>query len=138
MKKFLVSLFTVCCLGLASGCSSITIDGQVDVVEQSLIDIAVSSALALYPDAAPIAHIVSGDILALSGDETVELGVLGTIISAKIDALDITDAQKTLATNLYNFVKTSLMAKLESLGIEDSAGQFVVVSAVAQSVYDAS
>jgi predicted component of type VI protein secretion system len=142
MKKFLVMfcfvLFSFCFIGCTSNPDVINVDGQVDEVEMSVIRLAVGATLTLYPDAVPIAYTVSKQLVALYDDEMVPLGEYDVLISEKINALDLTDVEKASAIELYGFIKTSTIAKLESLSIKAPETKVVVIEAIARAVYEAS
>jgi hypothetical protein len=139
MEKLIVLLILSIFVFVACSTTSlITIDGEVDTVEQALIDTSVAAALALYPDGVQAAYDVSTEMMTYLDDEStiesVTLSVLDSEISELIEETELTDTQKAQATVLYAYAKTILMAKLEAADIVDLDTQLVAIEAIVESV----
>jgi hypothetical protein len=140
MKKIFAMLIVFFVVSLAmAGCGVITIDGQVDAQEQTLLDLSAGATLTEKPELVAPAYSVSEKLLAfLAADtESVSVSALDTKAAEYADALGLTTLERAQATEVYNAVKTTLIAKLNALSESLPEDKTYLMKAVVQAVYSA-
>jgi len=142
MKKLLMFVVLIGFVLMFSGCAGkgglITIDGQVDAVEQSIINLAVGGALTAMPQAIAPAYAVSTALLGQMDNESVLLADLDGTVQEKIDKLELTANEKLSAVELYNVIKAKTVNELEVKGVVDPGRKLVIIKAVIRAVKKAS
>jgi uncharacterized protein YceK len=133
MKRFVLMLIIV----LLAGCSTVTLDGDIDPVESAAIRVAVGLAMSASPQTVLPAYAVSTALLAiLEGSETAPLDTFDAAINAEADKLELTDMERASFDELIKLVRAETMRRLNLPEI-DTEQKLVIVKTVIQIVREA-
>jgi hypothetical protein len=137
--KHIILLIIFAASVLVSGCSMITIDGQVDTQEQSLLDLSAGATLTAKPELVAPAYSVSAKLMVFleASTESVSVSAFDSKAAEYAKELGLTQAEQATATEVYNAMKTTLTAKITTLSVPLPEDKTYLMRAVVEAVYTA-
>jgi hypothetical protein len=137
MKHTFLAATLLIVLAMLAGCSTITVDGDLDPAESATIRLAVGLSMSAEPKTVLPAYAVSTALLTiLEGSETTPLDTLDAAINAEADKLNLTDTERASFNELLQLVKAETMKHLNLPEI-DAGQKLIIVKTVIQIVREA-
>ncbi len=116
------------------GCAGLG-DGQVDIVEGSILRIAVGSAMDTFPQSVAPAHRLADAVLdKITSDSQVPLSVLDEFVIDELQDIGLPDDEKIICLVFINEMRSLIIEEIGSAGGNPSGQNIIVINDIMEIV----